>query len=75
GAGKFSMGPAAVVLTMQGHWVVGALMNNQWSVAGWSSGHVNQMLIQPFVNYNLPDHWNLGRRSDHDGQLGRSEGR
>ncbi|HSE87292.1 MAG TPA: neuromedin U [Candidatus Binatia bacterium] len=59
GNGKFSLGPAAVALTMQGPWVVGALMNNQWSVAGWSSGHVNQMLIQPFVNYNLPDHWYL----------------
>jgi hypothetical protein len=59
GNGKFSMGPAAVALTIQGHWVVGTLMNNQWSVAGWGSGHVNQMLIQPFVNYNLPDHWYL----------------
>jgi hypothetical protein len=59
GNGKFSLGPAAVALTMQGHWVVGAVMNNQWSVAGWGSGHVNQMLIQPFVNYNLPDHWYL----------------
>ena len=59
GNGKFSLGPAAVALTMQGHWVVGALINNQWSVAGWTSGHVNQMLIQPFVNYNLPDHWYL----------------
>ena len=59
GDGKFSLGPAAVALTMQGHWVVGALINNQWSVAGWGSGHVNQLLIQPFVNYNLPDHWYL----------------
>ena len=59
GNGKFSLGPAAVALTMQGHWVVGALMNNQWSVAGWTSGHVNQFLIQPFINYNLPDHWYL----------------
>ena len=59
GNGKFSLGPAAVALTMQGHWVVGALINNQWSVAGWTSGHVNQMLLQPFINYNLPDHWYL----------------
>jgi hypothetical protein len=35
GNGKFSLGPAAVVLTKQGPWVLGALMNNQWSVAGW----------------------------------------
>jgi len=59
GNGKFSLGPAAVALTIQGHWVVGALINNQWSVAGWISGHVNQLLMQPFINYNLPDHWYL----------------
>jgi hypothetical protein len=59
GNGKFSLGPAAVGLMMKEHWVFGALMNNQWSVAGWGSGHVNQMLIQPFVNYNLPDRWYL----------------
>ncbi len=37
----------------------GALMNNQWSVAGWGDKNVNQMLLQPFVNYNLPNHWYL----------------
>jgi len=59
GAGQFSIGPAGVVLTMQGHWVFGALMNNQWSVAGWGDKPVNAMLLQPFVNYNLPDGWYL----------------
>jgi len=59
GDGKFSMGPAAVALIMKGNWVTGALMNNQWSLGGWGDGHVNQMLIQPFVNYNLPQHWYL----------------
>ena len=59
GAGKFSMGPAVVALTMQGHWVVGAVGNNQWSVAGWGKTKVNSFLIEPFVNYNLPDHWYL----------------
>ncbi len=29
GSGKWSMGPAAVALTMQGPWVFGALVNNQ----------------------------------------------
>ena len=28
GSGQWSMGPAGVVLTIQGHWVYGALMNN-----------------------------------------------
>jgi len=35
-------------------WVVGALANQQWSFAGWGGEDVNAMLIQPFVNYNLP---------------------
>ena len=59
GAGKYSAGPAVVVLTMQGHWVFGALANNQWSYAGWGDNDVNAMLIQPFINYNLPDAWYL----------------
>jgi len=59
GAGQFSIGPAGVVLTMQGHWVFGALMNNQWSVVGWGDKPVNAMLLQPFINYNLPDGWYL----------------
>ena len=59
GSGKFSLGPTAVALTIQGPWVLGALINNQWSVAGWGDKDVNQMLIQPFVNYNLADGWYL----------------
>ena len=34
-------------------------MNNQWSVAGWGQKNVNAFLLQPFVNYNLPDGWYL----------------
>ena len=59
GSGQWSMGPAAVALTVQGHWVYGALMNNQWSFAGWGDKPVNAMLLQWFVNYNLPDGWYL----------------
>jgi hypothetical protein len=59
GSGKYSAGPAVVALTMQGHWVVGALANNQWSYAGWGDHDVNAMLIQPFINYNLPHGWYL----------------
>ena len=42
-----------------GPWVFGALANNQWSYAGWGKQNVNQMLIQPFVNYNLDKGWYL----------------
>jgi hypothetical protein len=40
---------------MQGQWFYGALINNQWSFAGWGDKPVNAMLLQWFVNYNLPD--------------------
>jgi len=36
GNGKWQAGPALVLLTMPGHWVIGALANNQWSYAGWA---------------------------------------
>ena len=54
GQGKFSLGPSVVALMQPGHWTVGVLINNVFSVAG--SSHrpdVNQMLLQYFVNYNL----------------------
>jgi hypothetical protein len=58
-SGKFSAGPAAVVLTMQGPWVLGALANQQWSYAGWGPRSLSALLVQPFANYNLPDGWYL----------------
>jgi hypothetical protein len=57
GSGQWSMGPTAVALYMEGHWVVGALANQQWSIVGWSHTPFNQMLIQPFINYNISDGW------------------
>ena len=59
GNGKWCAGPAVVALTMQGHWVVGALANQQWSFAGWGDHDVSALLVQPFVNYNLPHGWYL----------------
>jgi hypothetical protein len=44
GMGRYSAGPAAVGLTMQGPWVVGALINNQWSFAGWGRARPRQNL-------------------------------
>jgi len=56
---EWCAGPAAVALTMQGPWVVGALVNQQWSFAGWGNHNVSAFLTQPFVNYNLPHGWYL----------------
>jgi hypothetical protein len=58
GTEKWGIGPSAVVLSMNGPWVYGALINNIWSIAGDDDrADVNQMLLQPFINYNLPDGW------------------
>jgi hypothetical protein len=60
GQGKFSLGPSVVVLSTPGHWVIGALINNVWSVAGpHERAVVNQMLLQWFVNYNMKKGWYL----------------
>jgi hypothetical protein len=60
GQGKFSIGPSVVVLTQPGHWTIGALVNNVWSVAGPSGrATVNQMMLQYFINYNMAKGWYL----------------
>jgi hypothetical protein len=57
GTGKWQIGPSAVALTIQGPWVTGALINQQWSFAGWGSRDVSLMLLQPFANLNLKHGW------------------
>jgi hypothetical protein len=60
GQGKLSFGPAVVALLQPGKWTLGVLVNNVWSVAGSTHRpHVNQMLLQYFVNYNLKKGWYL----------------
>ena len=59
GNGKWSAGPALVLLATPGHWVYGALANNQWSFAGWGKKSVDGLLVEPFVNYNFRHGWYL----------------
>src|SRR6266446_2373843 len=61
GQGKLGMGASAVALTQPGHWTLGVLANNVWSVAGSGSRpDVNQFLTQYFINYNLQKGWFIG---------------
>ncbi len=54
---KFGIGPTAVGLNQSNGWTYGALFNQIWSVAGDSSyPAINQMFLQPFLNYN----WKTG---------------
>src|SRR5271156_2639114 len=60
GQGKLGIGPNVVALAMPGHFVLGVLANNIWSVAGSGSRPaINQMLVQYFVNYNMKKGWYL----------------
>lgn len=60
GQGKLGIGPSVVLLTQPGHWTLGVLVNNVWSVAGSGSRpDVNQFLLQYFINYNLNKGWFL----------------
>jgi hypothetical protein len=56
GPRTLSMGPGAVGLVMPKPWVIGALVRQLWAVAG-PNQEVDQTLVQPFVNYNMPDGW------------------
>src|SRR5215475_8496029 len=60
GQGKVLFGPTVVLLTTPGHWVIGVLANNQWSVGGNPLlPRVNAFLMQPFINYNMAHGWYL----------------
>lgn len=57
GQGAWGLGHTAVALHLGQTWVYGALINNVWSVSTDAGRpRVNQMLLQPFINYNFPDH-------------------
>ena len=57
GQGVWGLGPSVVALKMTGPWVIGGLLNNVWSISEDSGrADVNQLLFQPFINYNFPDH-------------------
>ena len=60
-ANQWSLGPAAVVLTMPGHWVIGALVSNVWNIgSGYdNAADVNSMTAPYFINYNMEGGWYL----------------
>lgn len=61
GTGKLSTGPTAVALLQPGHWTIGALVSNVWSLAGPSDRpDVNLFTLQYFINYALPAGWTIG---------------
>jgi len=56
GADLWGAGLSGLVLTMQGPFVVGALVSNVWNLEGKD---FSRFLLQYFINYNLPGGWYL----------------
>ena len=60
GAGKWSAGPVAGAVYINGPWVVNLVASNVWSFAGDDSRRdINIMSVRPTINYNLPNGWYL----------------
>ena len=56
GQDTWAAGISGVVLTMPGHWVIGSLFSNIWSVGG-GDADINLFTWQYFINYNFEDGW------------------
>jgi hypothetical protein len=60
GTGKWSAGPAAGLIYLNGPWVNGILANHVWSFAGQSSSaEVSQSTFEPVISYNFQSGWFL----------------
>ena len=69
GNDRWGLGPTPVVLHLEkgNPWVFGALVNNIWSVSGSSTDpRINQLTLQPFLNYNFPGGFYLTSRHSAD---------
>ena len=61
GQGKWQIGPAAVALYLGKEWIFGVLAQQWFSYAGDSNrASVSQANFQYFLQYMLPDHWQVG---------------
>ncbi|WP_411728082.1 hypothetical protein [Methyloglobulus sp.] len=65
GSGKFSVGPAAMIVYQPGPWTMGFKTKQIWSVLGADSREsVSQLILEPFANYNLGQGWYLTTNMD-----------
>jgi hypothetical protein len=60
GAGKFGLGPTAVLLRQDSGWTYGALANQIWSIAGpGGRAPISATFFQPFLAYTWKDGFTL----------------
>jgi hypothetical protein len=61
GAGKWGIGPTAVILKQECGWTYGALANHIWTVGGDDDRpDVNATYLQPFISYTFPSAFGIG---------------
>jgi hypothetical protein len=67
-AGKWALGPTAVVLKQASGWTYGLLANHLWSVGGSGTQSISNTFLQPFIAYTTKDAWtfNLDSESTYD---------
>ena len=53
---------AAFIKQDESPWVLGAVVNNIWSIGSplGDSDRTNQLFLNPFVNYHFADGWSVG---------------
>ena len=57
GKDEWGAGASAVMLAMPGRWVFGGLINNVWGISEDKGDEINQLTLQPFLNYNFDRGW------------------
>jgi hypothetical protein len=57
GVNKIGGGIDGVIVTSRGHFMIGSLMNNQWTGQNDQHRRVNQFTFNPFVFYNFRKGW------------------
>lgn len=56
--GDWGAGPTGVLVVNAGNFLIGVLATQLWTYAGDDEGpNLNQLTLQPFINFNLPDGW------------------
>ncbi|AMJ55305.1 MULTISPECIES: hypothetical protein [Stenotrophomonas] len=65
GTGKYSLGPAFVLVHKRGKWTMGALLNHVWSIGGHDAREdVSNTAMQPFFSRSLRDGWSFTLSSE-----------
>jgi hypothetical protein len=63
-AGKWALGPTAVILKQESGMTYGALAVHSWSVAGSGPQNISSTFFQPFFSYTNAQAWTVGLNAE-----------